>query len=123
MPLILIVDDDVQIQKLLIKILEKEDYETIVASNGVEALKIYEAHRPSLSIIDIVMPEKEGVETILEMKRIDSKVRFMAISGGGKVDAKSYLEMANTLGAIATFEKPIEIDELVNEVKKVFSKN
>lgn len=121
MPSILIIDDDPQIRKLLRKIIEAAGYQALVASNGNEGLKIFKESRPDLLIIDIIMPEKEGLETIIELKRIDSAVKVIAISGGGKLKPNIYLPMAKKLGAAETISKPIDKTELLDKVKSVLS--
>jgi CheY-like chemotaxis protein len=109
---ILIVDDDNQIQRFLSKLFAKDGYDTMIASDGSEAIEIYRKNRQDIVIMDIVMPKKEGIETIIELKKIDQEVKIIAISGGGKAEANSYLKMAMSLGAVAAFEKPINISDL-----------
>lgn len=116
---ILIVDDDQQIRKLLVRLLEKEGHQVGVASNGIEAVKQYSGNQVDLVITDIVMPEKEGIETIMDLKRIDPQVKIIAISGGGKVNADHYLKMAQSLGAQETIEKPIEKNHLLKKINAV----
>ena len=86
MPSILNVDDDPQFIKLLKKNLENAGYETMAAPDGEVGLETFKAHRPDLIIIDMIMPVKEGLETIIEIRRIDPKVKIIAISGGGRFD-------------------------------------
>jgi DNA-binding NtrC family response regulator len=109
---ILIVDDDNQIQRFLSKLFAKDGYDTMIASDGSEAIEIYRKNRQDVVIMDIVMPKKEGIETIIELKKIDQEVKIIAISGGGKAGGISYLKMAMSLGAVAGFEKPINIPDL-----------
>ena len=118
---ILIVDDDLQIQKLLKQILEKEGHETMVAADGLEAMRKYKQKRPDLLITDIVMPKKEGIELIMELKQLEPDVKIIAMSGGGQVDAETYLAMANKLGAKATIGKPLDRKELLSKVKSALS--
>ncbi len=118
---ILIVDDDLQIQKLLKQILEKEGHETMVAADGLEAMRKYKQKRPDLLITDIVMPKKEGIELIMELKQLEPDVKIIAMSGGGQVDAETYLAMANKLGAKATIGKPLDRKELLSKVKSTLS--
>ncbi len=120
---ILIVDDDPQIVKLLKKILEMAGYKTMAAPDGKVGLKTFKAHPPDLIIIDMVMPEKEGLETIIEIKRIDPKAKIIAISGGGKVDPFTYLPMAKKLGAAETLAKPLDREELLEKVTSVLTEN
>lgn len=118
---ILIVDDDPYIVKLIGKILESEGYDVMTASNGNMGLKSFKAQRPDLAIVDIVMPEKEGLETITEFKRVDPGARIIAISGGGKGSPSTYLPIAKKLGAAATIAKPFKKSELVQKVKAILT--
>jgi CheY-like chemotaxis protein len=113
---ILIVDDDSQIQKYLSKLLVKNGYDTMIASDGSEAINIYRKSRHDVVIMDIVMPKKEGIETIIELKKIDPKVKIIAISGGGKAEANVYLKMAMGVGAAAALEKPFDKQDLLQEI-------
>ena len=65
------------------------------------------------------MPEKEGIETMIEMKQFDPEVRVIAISGGGKVSANNYLLMAKALGARRTFPKPFECKKMLGAVTEL----
>ncbi len=118
MATILIADDDVQIQRLLTKILEAAGHHTWVASDGEACLRLYKEKRPDLLIIDMVMPNKEGIETIIELKQLDTDLKIIAISGGGRLTPDSYLPMAKKFGAVAALEKPIDRDEILAEVDR-----
>ncbi len=118
---ILIADDDEQIRELMRLILEKAGYDTMAATNGNQAVRDYKAKRPDLVILDIIMPEKEGIETIMELKGIDPEVKIIAISGGGKSGPENYLSMAKKLGAKATLEKPIDKNELLRVVNDILA--
>ena len=121
MPPILLVDDDIHICKLIRNMLEQDGYPTVSASNGSEAMQLFKDHRPDLVITDIVMPDKDGLETIMELKKTNHAVKIIAISGGGKVGPKSYLSLAERLGAAATLEKPIDRDQLLATVNALLS--
>jgi DNA-binding response OmpR family regulator len=121
MQLVLIVDDDPYFRKLVAKILEKDGYETMTAPDGNVGLKTFKAHHPDLTIVDMIMPEKEGLETIMALKRIDPQVKIIAISGGGKADPFTYLQMAKKLGAAETLVKPLERHQLLEKVTCLLS--
>ena len=78
---ILLIDDDSKIRKLFVQKLAARGYEIIEACDGKQGLKLYRENRPDLVITDLVMPEKEGIETITELKREFPKVKIIAISG------------------------------------------
>jgi len=116
---ILIVDDDQQVRTMLRITLKREGYEVSEAANGSEAIQLYRANPGGVVITDIVMPEKEGIGTILELKKDFPTVQIIAISGGGKNDAQDYLKVAKTLGAKYTFAKPVDRADLLAAVKEL----
>ncbi|NIQ94592.1 MAG: response regulator [Desulfuromonadales bacterium] len=119
---ILIVDDEDLVRTTLRQALETADHEVLEAANGKEALEVLENHGLDLVIADIVMPVKEGVETIVELRQRRPDLKIIAISGGGRTGNLDYLELARKFGADKTLSKPFEIDEirlLVNETLDV----
>ena len=116
---ILIIDDEVQILNMLRQMLEGEGYEVIDAPNGKEGIRRYRENPADLIITDILMPEKEGIETIQELKRDFPDVKIIAMSGGGRVGPGDYLHLAKMLGAQHTFAKPIEREELLKAVREL----
>jgi YesN/AraC family two-component response regulator len=118
---ILIVEDDDVTKMLLYGILENPEYQILEASNGNEAIKLFKKYKPDLVITDIIMPEKEGIETIKTLKQIDPDVKIIAISGGGTIEAEEYLKVAKNVGAIYTFEKPIDKEDLIKKVSSLLS--
>lgn len=116
---ILIIDDDVQILNMLRQILEREGYEVVSAINGNEGIRLYREKPTDLIITDLIMPEKEGIETITELRRDFPDVKIIAISGGGRIAPEVYLRMARSLGALRTFTKPIERKEIIETVQEL----
>lgn len=119
---IVVIDDDVQFRTMIIEMLERKDYEVFAASDGEEGLKVWQNVNPDLVITDIIMPNKEGIETILELKRKNKDVKIIAISGGGRTNAQDNLQSAKLLGASLTFSKPFESAELLNAVQQLIEK-
>ena len=114
---ILVIDDDDEIRSVLHDILAREGYNVVVASNGKEGIELYREDPTDLIITDLIMPEKEGIETILELKQDFPDLRFIAISGGGRIDAEDYLDLAQKLGARRTLAKPFKRDALLRSVE------
>jgi CheY-like chemotaxis protein len=114
---ILVVDDDSEIREMIKKILLRSGYEVMLAGNGQEALDLQKAIPADLIITDLIMPEKEGLETIIEIRRDYPSVKIIAMSGGGKIGPDNYLKTAKVLGAHKTLSKPFELRELLKEVK------
>jgi YesN/AraC family two-component response regulator len=118
---ILIIDDDIQVREMLKMLFEMAEYEVLDAPDGKEAIKRHLVSPADLLITDIVMPEKEGLETIIEFRRRFPSVKIIAISGGGKIDANEYLETAKLLGAQKGFSKPFELAGLLETVRKLLA--
>ncbi len=114
---VLVVEDDEQMRSMLKKMLESEGYAVMEAPDGKVALWIFKEKKADLIITDIIMPEKEGRETIRELKQDFPDVRIIAISGGGQGDKGQSLDMAKKMGADATFAKPFNKEELLKSVK------
>ncbi|MFT5233713.1 MAG: DNA-binding response OmpR family regulator [Candidatus Krumholzibacteriia bacterium] len=113
---ILLVDDDPQVRKMLCMVLQREGYAVYEAGDGEAAIAVYKNEDIDLVITDIVMPEKEGIGLIMELRNHDAKARIIAISGGGRMDAGTYLKWAERLGVDATFTKPVDRRELLDSV-------
>ena len=116
---ILVVDDDSLIQDLLKQTLETQGHEVALASDGNEAMLIYEAGPVDLVITDMLMPRKNGIELIRDLTDRDPAVKIIAMSGGGHLSSRDYLRIAEIMGVQLTFAKPIEIRPLLNAVTEV----
>ncbi len=116
---ILIVDDESQIRKMLRQMFEREGFEVSVASNGMQGIKAYRENPADLIITDIIMPVKEGVEMIMELKKDFPDAKIIAISGGRRIGPDEYLKIAERIGVNRTFKKPLEREELLKAVKEI----
>ncbi|MFO7554909.1 MAG: response regulator [Desulfobacterales bacterium] len=116
---ILIIDDDDQFRVMLRKLIERNGYEVIDASGGQEGIKLYRENPTDLIITDLIMPDKDGIETIQELKQNFPDVKIIAISGGGRLDPQGYLYLAKMLGAQRTLTKPIELPELLKAIEEL----
>lgn len=114
---ILIIDDEELARFTMREILEGAGYEVIEAKNGNQGLAYQKAQPCDLVITDIIMPEKEGVETIIEMKRDFPNVPIIAISGGGRTRNLDFLKLAKQYGAGKILAKPFSEEELIDSVK------
>jgi CheY-like chemotaxis protein len=116
---ILIIDDDRQARNVLQQILTRTGYEVIEAPDGVEGVRLFRTTPSDLVITDILMPEKEGLETIRELRQISPQVKIIAISGGGERGTLNFLHIAEKLGAQCTVRKPFSRQELVDTVTQI----
>lgn len=113
---ILIVDDDIQIRDMLRQMLEREGFEVADAPDGGKAVKSQRSHPADLVITDILMPGKEGLETIRVFRQDFPDVKIIAMSGGGQAGPDIYLKMARKFGAAHTFTKPVDRYDLLKAV-------
>ena len=90
----------------------------VKASNGNEGLQLYRANPTDLVIMDVLMPEKDGFETIVELRRKYPNVKIVALSGGSRIKGNSYLLIASKLGAQQTLPKPFNPEELLSTVRE-----
>jgi len=104
---ILVMDDEPYILLMIKKMLEKEGHEVDLALNGNDGLELFEKFKPDLVITDIIMPQKEGLEIILELRKKYPDLKIIAISGGGRVGPDGYLPGAKLFGADMVFQKPL----------------
>ena len=117
---ILVIDDDEAIRQLLRAWLERSGYEVAEAANGAEGCEAFRKEPADLVVTDIIMPEKEGLETMVELRNEYPDVKIIAISGGGIEDAEHYLEGARLVGgALRTFTKPLDRKEFIEAVKEL----
>jgi CheY-like chemotaxis protein len=119
MPRVLVIDDDLQVRKLLRSLLEREGYEVALADNGKEGLDAYGQAPADLVITDLIMPEKEGIEMILALRQRSPAVKIIAISGGARIGPETHLRMAERLGANRTFSKPVDRKALLAAIREL----
>ena len=120
-PRILLVDDDELLRGTLHQILVRAGYDVDDASNGKVAVREYRRQRCDVVIMDIVMPDEEGLGTIRELRRLDPNVKIIAISGGGLGKAGDYLGIAQMLGAMRTLAKPFLPEALLAMIAEVLA--
>ncbi|HWK46128.1 MAG TPA: response regulator [Stellaceae bacterium] len=121
MPRILIIDDDQAVRFTIQAILQREGYEVVCASDGDQGLRALERVNPHLIITDIIMPNKEGLATIMEIRAHDTKTPIIAMSGGGRTGNMDFLKMAETIGANEVLPKPFERDHLTAAVRRLLA--
>ena len=120
MALILLIDDDQQLRTAVKRMLAAAGNHTVIeAKDGREGLAIFRSQRPSLVITDILMPEKEGIETIMDIRRSAPEVKIVAMSGGGSSGDTRFLQIAQKLGADAVLAKPVRAAELAETVTRL----
>ena len=114
---ILVMDDEVQILRLVTEILHADGHEVLCAADGIAGMALLRKEAPEMVIVDIVMPEQEGIETILAIRRESPKTKIIAISGAGQVGEVDVLKMARAFGADDVIAKPFRAGELLSLVR------
>lgn len=114
---VLVVDDEELVRLTLRQMLESEGHDVLEARNGREAVAIQNRTPADIVLTDIIMPEQEGIETIIQLRRQDPNLRIVAISGGGRMKNLDFLRVAANVGADATLTKPFTTDELVEVIR------
>lgn len=119
-PMVCVIDDDEHVRTTLAEILRRSGYDVVLASDGDVGLQLVETKRPDIVVTDIVMPNREGIETIREIRSRFPNVRILAMSGGGsKSTSTDFLELAYALGADDVLAKPFRMAELLHKMGKL----
>lgn len=116
---LLIIDDDFHVRQTLCEVLKGFDYDVSLAANGWEGISMIDKVHPDVVITDILMPEQEGLETILKIRKEHDHVKLIAMSGGAWTAKGNYLSMAKKLGADFIFTKPVDIKQLKNALQEL----
>lgn len=119
MSMILVIDDDAGVREALRVALESQGHGVIEAADGSEGLRLFQRHPVQLVITDIVMPEREGLETIRELRRSHPDIRIIAMSGDRRLFGREYLPAAKAFGANRVIAKPFGLGELLGHVREL----
>ena len=121
MSTILIIEDDTDLRRMLVKLLQRENFRVLEAGTGLEALQILDYFIPDMVVTDIIMPDQDGIGTINELKKRYPEIKIIAISGGGRMLSKDYLGIAKILGAHHTFAKPFDTKLFLKKVHELIN--
>ena len=122
MSIILVVEDDENLRNVVKKILQRDGHAVIEADDGALVSYLLAKNDGDLLITDIVMPEQEGIQTIIKARKQCSRLPIIGMSGGGELgDMGYYLDMAKFFGAHAVLEKPFSADKLRQIVDKTLT--
>ncbi|MBI5772472.1 MAG: response regulator [Verrucomicrobia bacterium] len=119
---ILLADDDAALLKMVQLMLRRAGHEVTTATNGNEALRRAAESQFDLVLTDLIMPDKEGIEVILALRKKLPGLKVIAMSGGGRVNVNDNLALARTLGAAQTLAKPFSGQELLAAIEAVLGK-
>jgi DNA-binding response OmpR family regulator len=110
---VLVVEDDPEFLRLMSHALGAAGHTVLEAASGEAGLRLFRAEPPDLVVCDIVMPDRDGIELIPEMRELHPEVKLLAISGRQMIGALDVLSLARRLGADATLAKPFTMEALV----------
>ncbi len=116
MKTVLIIDDDDMFREMLKRLLDREGYKVVEAGNGNLGIDQFQKSYPDLVVCDMIMPDKEGIETIVDLQKLNSEIPIIAVSGGGRAGPESYLPLAKAMGAKKVFSKPFDNKEFLEFV-------
>ncbi|MGB3209726.1 MAG: response regulator [Desulforhopalus sp.] len=116
---ILIIDDEPTSLDLLRRIIETRGYEVLTATNGQKGVELFQQHPCDLVITDMVMPVKDGLQTILDLREEAPDLPVIAISGGGTISKERYLAIAAYLDGVVTIAKPFTVKNITGAVEKL----
>ena len=119
---ILVVDDEASMRRLLKEILTQDKHDILEAETGAQACTLFRQQSADLIITDLVMPEVNGIDLIMELKKEFPDIRIIAISGGGGITGRfDYLAIAKLIGAKHVIGKPFQVAELRAVVNQVLA--
>jgi CheY-like chemotaxis protein len=118
---ILLVDDDLAFRSMLRLTLTQMGYEVTEAGEGEQALGLYAPALFDVVVTDLIMPGKEGIETIIALRKLNPAVKIIAMSGGGRVTTCDYLQIARQVGAKKLLVKPFSRDDIRNAIEEVLA--
>ena len=115
---ILIIDDDRTMLSLLNRMLSRKGHEVIEAQDSQQAVGLAQTGKFDLVVVDIFMPDKDGIEVISELRKVNQDIKIIAISGMVQ-SGVNYLDLAKKLGANKTLVKPFSMEQLENSVNEL----
>ena len=116
---ILIIEDNEDMRGMLALALRHEGFEVALAADGARALEELQKAPADLIVTDLFMPDKDGIETIEEIRRKHPAAKIVAMSGWQSEQGPDYLDVAREIGAIGTLRKPFDPADLVRIIRQV----
>lgn len=118
---ILVVDDEPHVRTMVGLFLRKSGFDVSEAADGEEALKFLDTTPVDLIILDLIMPGKEGLETLMAIRKRGNSPRVVVVSGGARTVSADFLPVAQKLGADAVLKKPFRNAELLDTINGLLS--
>lgn len=122
MALVLVVDDDPLFREIAREVLVQAGHDVLQAGNGLEATKLDPAPAPGLAVVDMLMPERDGIETIRDLRGRWPGVKLIAVSAGSRsLEPNLLLRAAKAMGADAALQKPIDHQALLKLIDELLA--
>ena len=119
---ILVVDDNLRMRETIQKILNAAGHEVAIAADGFEAERVLADAKADLVVTDVIMPDKEGLTLLRDLKAANSGLRVIVMSGGGRSGSSTFLDVAARFGADAVLQKPFRARDLVDIVARTLDR-
>lgn len=120
---VLVVDDDSAMRRMINRVLTEAQHQVVEAENGLEGIQKFRSEGPEIIVMDLIMPDQDGIQTIQEIRQSGSNTGIIAISGGGVGSSEMYLSMARDLGADVVVEKPFRPEDLLAAVDELLNRD
>ena len=118
---VLIIDDDERVLETFQIVLSSSGRQVQTASNGALGIEATKTNSFDIVVTDVVMPEKDGLEVLMQMRKTHPDTKIVVVSGGGRTSATDYLKMAEVLGADRVLYKPVTATELSVAIEELSS--
>jgi DNA-binding response OmpR family regulator len=122
-PTVLVVEDDPVVRQTVAMLLEDNGFRVVTADNGVDGLRKFQQGNFDIVLTDIIMPEKEGISLIADLRRAEPDVKIIAMSGGSRLGNLDSISIAKKLGANAGLRKPFDDLHLVDTVRALLERS
>jgi two-component system, chemotaxis family, chemotaxis protein CheY len=119
MATILLIEDNPQVRPILRMMLQMLGHQVAEAEDGNQGIAVFQQNPAAVVFCDLFMPEKEGLETIRELRTLAPTVKIVAMSGGPMLGGPDFLRMARSLGADATLSKPFDVQSLRETLERL----
>jgi DNA-binding response OmpR family regulator len=114
---VLVIEDDIVVRQACTMLLEDAGFDVVAASDGIDGLRKFHQIKPDIVLTDIIMPEKEGISLITDLRRSGKDVKIIAMSGGGRIGNMDFVTLATALGANGGLYKPFDDLELIETIR------
>jgi len=121
MPRILVVDDDPAVRGAILRALERKGHEVRLAATGLEGARLWRDAPADLVVLDIHMPEMDGIELLVQLRSLNPTVPILMVSGGSQTHRYDLLRDARLLGATAELKKPFSLSEFYTVVERLLA--